>query len=168
MTTASIAYGTSTAVTWTLTGLASSSTLLVGRQCTAIDNTGALAVDYLFGGKTMSAAAAATPAAGQFELWAFASYDGTTYVGEAVMGASDAGVTLTAPGKAEGKLLLIQPTDTTQSHAYSMGTFSIAQAFGGVVPKKWVAWCTHNMSAALNATASNHEFKYTPINYTSA
>lgn len=166
MTTASVAYGTSTAVTWTLTGLASSSTLLVGRQCTAVDNTSTLAVDYIFGGKTR-ASLVGTPIAGQFELWSFGSYDGTTYVGEAVMGATDAGVTLTAPGKPEGKLLFIQPTDTTASHVYSMGTFSIAQAFGGIVPKKWVAWCTHNMSAALSTAATDHEFKYTAINYTS-
>lgn len=166
MTTASIAYGTSTAYTITLTSLASSSTLLAGRQSTSIDNTSTLAVDYIIGGKIK--ASAGTPAAGQFELWAYASYDGTTFAGEAVITGTDGAATLTAPGKPELRLFLINPTDTTASHVYSMGTFSLAQAYGGSVPKKHGLWCVHNMSAALTATASDHEFKYTAINYTSA
>lgn len=165
MTTASIAYGTSTAFTITLTSLASSATLVAGRQSTAVDNTSALAVDYIVGGKIR--AGAGTPIVAQYELWAYASYDGTTYVGEAVITGTDGAATLTASGKAELKRLATAPTDTTASHIYSMGTFSMAQAFGQM-PKKFGVWFVHSMSATLSATAADHELFRTPINYTSA
>lgn len=163
MTTASVAYGASTAMTITLTSLASSSTLLAGRESTAIDNTATLAVDYLVGGKTKTGAG--TPLAGQIEYWAYGSYDGTTYSGGAT--GTDAGLTF-ASEKTNLRLLYIQPTDTTASHSYEWGPYSIAQAFGGVVPKKWGVFVVHNTSAALTATAADHEVKYTAVNYTSA
>lgn len=165
MSTSSVSYGASTAMTITLTSLASSSTLLAGRESTAVDNTGTLAIDYLVGGKTTTAAAAATPLAGQIEYWAYGSYDGTTYSGGAT--GSDAGLTF-ASEKTNLRLLYIQPTDTTAAHVYEWGPYSIAQAFGGVVPKKWGIYITHNTSAALHITATNHEVKYTAVNFTSA
>lgn len=165
MTTVTITYGTSTAYTLSLTGLASSATLVAGRQSTSVDNTTAQAVSYAVGGKIK--AGSGTPIAGQFELWAYASYDGTTYVGEAVITGTDGAATLTIAGKPELKQLFIQPMDTTASHVYSMGTFSMAQAFGGDMPKKHGLWCVHNSSAAFTATAADYEFKYTSISYTS-
>lgn len=162
-TTASIAYGTSTALTITLTSLASSSTLVAGRESTAIDNTSTLAIDYIVGGKTR--AGAGTPIAAQMEYWAYGSYDGTTYSGGAT--GSDAGLTFTNE-KTALRLLYIQPSDTTASHTYEWGPYSISQAFGGVVPKKWGIFFVHSMSATLSATASDHEMKYTAVNYTSA
>lgn len=163
MTTTSISYGASTAMTITLTSLASSSTLLAGRESTAVDNTSTLAVDYIVGGKTR--AGAGTPIAGVIEYWAYGSYDGTTYSGGA--SGSDAALTF-ASEKTNLALLYSQPTDTTASHTYEWGPYSIASAFGGVVPKKWGIYIVHNMSAALSATAADHEVKYTAVNYTSA
>lgn len=162
-TTASVAYGTSTAMTITLTSLASSSTLVAGRESTVVDNTGTLAIDYLVGGKIR--AGAGTPIAGQIEVWAAGSYDGTTFAG--IVGAGDAALTLTNE-KPRMSLLDIIAVDTTASHTYEFGPKSIAQAFGGVVPKKWGVFVTHNMSATLSATAADHEIKYTAINFTSA
>lgn len=163
MTTASVAYGASTAMTITLTSLASSSTLVAGRESTAVDNTSTLAVDYLVGGKIR--AGAGTPIAGQIEVWAAGSYDGTTFTG--IVGTGDAALTLTNE-KPLMSLLQVIPVDTTASHTYEFGPKSIAQAFGGVVPKKWGIFVTHNSSATLSATAADHEIKYTAINYTSA
>lgn len=164
MTTASIAYGTATAMTILLTGLASSSTLLAGRESTAVDNSSTLAIDYIVGGK-VTTSGTGTPLAGQIEIWAYGSYDGTTYSGGAT--GSDAGLTFAAE-KPLLALLQVIPTDTTAAHVYEWGPKSIAQAFGGVVPKKWGIFIVHNTSAALNATVTNHEVKYTAINYTSA
>lgn len=163
MTTASIAYGSATAMTVTLTGLASSSTLLAGREATAVDNTSTKAVDYLVGGKITTGAT--TPIAGQIEVWVSGSYDGTTYGGGCT--GSDAALTFTSE-KTALRLLCVLVTDTTAAHTYEFGPYSIAQCFGGPVPIKWTVFVTHNSSAALHATASNHEIKYTAINYTSA
>lgn len=163
-TTASGLYGTSTAMTITLTSLASSSTLLAGRESTVVDNTVTLALDYQVGGKIR--AGAGTPIVGQIEVWAAGSYDGTTFTG--IVGSGDAALTLTNE-KPLMTLLQIIPVDTTASHTYEWGPKSIAQAFNCIIPpKKWGIFVTHNMSAALSATAADHEIKYTAINVTSA
>lgn len=162
MATASIAYPAAVTLTITLTSLASSSTLLAGRESTAVDNSTELAVDYLVGGKIT--AGAGTPIAGVIEVWAYGTWDGTLFSGGCT--GSDAALTFT-----NEKIQLIKLTDivvnTTAAHTYEWGPKSIATAFGAV-PKKWGIFVTHNSSAALHATASNHEIKATPIHFTSA
>jgi len=163
MATVTPSYGSSASLTITLTGLATDTSLLAGRQSTAIDNTSDLAVDAIVGGKVTTGTTPTT--AKQIEIWAFASYDGTTY--SAGAGASDAGFTPTGE-KTLMSLLTVIPTDGTSDHTYEWGPFSIAQAFGGTMPKKWGIYVVHNTAVNLNATASNHEVKYTPVKYLSS
>lgn len=163
MTTAAISYGTSTALTITLASLASDTSLIAGRQSTVIDNTSDLAIDAIVGGKITTGTS--PTASKQIEVWAFASYDGTTYGGGA--GASDANFSPTGE-KTTFSLLTSIPTDSTSNHTYEFGTFSIAQAFGGTMPKKWGIYVVHNTGVALNATGGNHEIKYTAVKYTSS
>lgn len=164
MTTASVAYGTSTAMTITLTSLASSTTLVAGRESTVVDNTGALAIDYHVGGKIR--AGAGTPIAGSIEIWAAGSYDGTTFSG--IVGTGDAALTLTNE-KPQMSLLAVIAVDTTASHTYEWGPVSLCQKMGLLFPpKKWGIFVTHNSSATLSATAADHEIKYTALNPTSA
>jgi hypothetical protein len=162
--TATITYGTSTALTATLASLASDATnMIAGRQSTVIDNTADLAVDAIVGGKVTTGT---TPTTGkQIEIWAFGSYDGTSF--SAGAGASDANFSPTG-AKTQMRLLTMIPTDATSNHTYTWGPFSVAQAFGGAMPKKWGIFIVHNTGVVLNATAGNHEIKYTPIKYTSA
>lgn len=162
MTTASIAYGTSTAMTMTLASLASDTNLLAGRESTAVDNSSTLAVDYIVGGKVTTGT---SPTASRvIEVWAYASYDGTTYSGGAT--GTDAALTF-ASEKTSLALLQVLPTDATSNHTYEWGPFSIADAFG-IMPKKFGIYIVHNTGVNLNSTAGNHEVKYTAVNYTSA
>jgi hypothetical protein len=163
MTTATPSYGASAALTMTLASLATDSSLIAGQESTAIDNTSDLAVDSLVGGKVTTGTS--PTAAKQIEVWAIGSYDGTTYSG----GATGSNATFSPTGeKTLLKLLTIIPTDATSNHSYAWGPFSVAQAFGGTMPKKWSIFIVHNTGVNLNATAGNHEVKYTPIKYASA
>lgn len=163
MTTASISYGTSTALTHTLASLASDTNLIAGRESNSQDNTSDLAIDALVGGKITTGTS--PTAARQIEVWLSGSYDGTTY-GAGATGA-DANFSPTGE-KFQLALLTIIPTDSTSNHTYEWGPFSVAQAFGGVMPKKWNCFVVHNTGVNLNATGGNHETKYTTVKYTSA
>lgn len=163
MATVTPSYGTSAALTITLASLASDTNLIAGREATAIDNTTDLAVDSLVGGKVTTGTS--PTASKQIEVWADGSYDGTTFSA----GATGADANFSPTGeKTLLKLLTIIPTDGTSNHTYEWGPFSVAQAFGGTMPKKWGIFIVHNTGVALNSTAGNHEVKYTPIKYVSA
>ena len=106
-----------------------------------------------------------TPTASrQIEVWAYGSYDGTSHSG----GATDSDANLTPQEKTLLFLLTIIPTSSTSNQAYTWGPFSLAQAFGGSLPRKTGIYIVHNTGAALNSTAGNHEVKRTPIKYSSA
>lgn len=162
MSTATPLYGTTTAMTMTLTGLATAANLDVGRQSTAIDNTSNDDMDALVGGKITTGTS--PTASRQIEVWVFGSYDDTEYSGGA--GASDAG--LTPDTKYVLRQAWIIPTANTSDKAYRWGPVSIAALFDGIMPERWGIWITHNTGVNLNATAANHEAYYTPVNYEAA
>lgn len=153
-----ITYGTPTALTMTLASLASDTNLIAGRQSAVVDNTATLARDYMVGGKVTTGTS--PTASRQIEVWAFGSYDGTTF--SAGTGAGDANFSPTGE-KGLMRLLQIIPTDNTSDHAYEFGPFGIARAFDGIVPHKWGIFIVHNTGQNLNATGGNHEVKYTAI-----
>lgn len=161
MSTASPLYGTTAALTITLTGLASDTNLVAGRQSTAISNATDDAIDAIIGGKISTGTS--PTASRQIETWLFGRYDDTEYSGGA--GASDAA--LTPDTKVLLKLLQVIPTVNTSDKAYRWGPFSVAQAFGGVMPESWGCYIVHNTGVNLNATASNQEVNYTPVQYES-
>jgi hypothetical protein len=161
--TATPVYGAVTSLTWTLNSLATDSTLLIGRASTAIDNTTDLAIDALVGGQFVTHSVAPT-AAKQIEVWAFGSFDGTAY--NAGASGTDAALTVTAETKTLMRLLSILPTGTGASLTYTWGPFSIAQAFGGLMPRKWGLWTVQNTGQILNA--AGNLAKYTPVKVQSA
>ena len=164
MTTATINYTASVAMTHTLASLATDTSLIAGRQSTVHDNSASdLFVDAHVGGKITTGTS--PTASKQIEVWAFGSYDGTTYGAGA--GASDANFSPTGE-KTQMTLLKVIPTDSTSNHTYEWGPFSIAQAFGGVLPRKWGIFVVHNTGVNLNSTGGNHETKYTGIKYVSS
>ena len=163
MATATISYGTSTALTITLASLATDTNLLAGRESTAIDNTSNTPVDVLVGGFVSTGT---SPTANkQIEVWVYGSYDGTTYSGGCT--GSDAALTF-ASEKTSLRLGAILPTDATSNHSYEFVINSIAQLFGGVMPKKWGIFVVHNTGVNLNSTGGDHEIKYTEVKYASA
>lgn len=163
MATATPVYGTPTAMTITLASLASDINLLAGRESTALDQKDTLdAIDVLVGGKVTTGTS--PTASRQIEIWAYATYDDTEF-NDACTG-SDANCTLVT--KTLLRLLTIIPTNNTSDKAYKWGPFSIAQAFGGVIPVQFGIWIVHNTGVNLNATGGNHELYYTTVKYESA
>jgi hypothetical protein len=154
-------YSAVTTHTMTLASLASDANLLAGRQDTPIDNTVELADDSMVGGKVTTGTS--PTAAKQIEVWAYGSYDGTSY--SAGAGNADANITLVT--KTLMSLLQIIPTTSTSNQLYVWGPFSVARAFGGTMPKNWGIFIVHNTGVNLNATAGNHEVKHTPVKYQS-
>jgi hypothetical protein len=162
VTTASPAYQTNVTHTITLASLASDTNLVAGREGTAIDNAGTDdAIDAMVGGKVTTGTS--PTAARQIEVWVAGSYDGTSFSG----GATGADANLTPQEKTLLKLLTVIPTANTSNKTYTWGPFSVAQAFGGTLPRKWSVYVVHNTGVALNATGGNHEVKHTPVKYES-
>lgn len=162
MTTATPLYGTTTAMTITLASLATDVNLVAGRQSTVVDNGIDDAIDASIGGKVTTGTS--PTASRQIEIWLFCSYDDTEYIGGA--GASDAA--FTPDTKVALKMLQVLPTVNTSDKAYRWGGFSVANAFGGLMPEKWGGYVVHNTGVNLNSTGGNHEMVYTPVKYESA
>lgn len=164
MTTATPANQSVVTHTITLAALASDTNLVAGRAGTSIDNNATDdAIDAMVGGKVTTGTS--PTASRQIEVWAYGSYDGTSYSG----GASGSDANLTPTGsKTLLRLLTVIPTGSTSDVTHTWGPFSVAAAFGGAMPRKWGIYVVHNTGQNLNATGGNHEVKHTPIKYESA
>ena len=156
-----LAYGTASDVTITLASLASDTSLLTGRESTAVDNTSSLVLDYLVSGKIR----AVSTAARAIEVWAVGSWDGTNWPD--VFDGTDSGETITSANVKASvcRLVAAIATDNTSTtdRDYHFGPVSIASAFGGTLPPKFVLFITHSNTSALNSTAGNHQIRLQPV-----
>lgn len=145
---------TNQALTITIASLANAA----ARQSTVVDNTTNLFIDALVVLKVKSAAAS-TSATGYVAIYAFATVDdGTTQTENA--GASDAAITLTVPPNARlVGIVNVVANDVT----YYGGPFSVAAAFGGILPAKWGLIIENKTAATLDATGGNHSLVYQGI-----
>ena len=159
-TTDKIAYANSAALTITLNSLAASAT--VGRQATVIDNSTNLYDDALVTAIiSTSASALASPNA--VFIYISGSEDGTNYDQDsAVMGASDAGYTIDSPTN----LKLARVINCSTSSKVYNANFSVAQLFGGVMPRKWTAVVVNNTGQSL--LSSGNSMSYSGITYTNS
>lgn len=163
VTTATPAFQAVVTHTITLASLATDANLLAGRAGTFINESATdQAIDSLVGGLVTTGTS--PTASKQVEVWAYSTPDSTNY-NESITG-TDANVTLVT--KSLLRLLTIIPTNATSNKSYIWGPFSIAQAFGGVVPVQWGIYMVHNTGVALNATAGNHFVKHYPVKFQSA
>jgi hypothetical protein len=154
------AYVASSAVTITLASLATSSTLLVGVESDAIDNSSNLYLDFLLAGKITTGT---TPTAGQIEVHVVGMLDDTTWPD--VFDGTGSAETISS---ANVKNAICQPaavisTDATSNQAYPFGPVSVANLFGGTLPRKFLCYVTQNTAVNLNATAGNHAIWITPV-----
>lgn len=154
------------ALTATLASLPTSSTLLVGREATAVDNTTDLDVDHILSGKITTGT---SPTVGtKIEVWAFAPTtraSGTPTWPQSATG-SDAALTLNSDNaKAAGwlKLVAAMYVDSTSNRAYEFGGVSVAMLFGGVMPPTYDLFVTHSTGVNLHATGGNHSLNYERI-----
>lgn len=122
-------YGTAAqAIACDITGLANNAS----RQSDVIDNTTNLFLDALVH-VTIKAGASGTAAGGVVNVYAYATVDGgTKYSGGAT--GSDAAYTQVVPSQLR---LIGQVVVVADAVTYEGGPFSVANAFGGILPAKW-------------------------------
>lgn len=161
-----IAYGSSSNLTITLASLATSSTLLVGRESTEVDNSSNLYSDYLLSGKITTGTS--PTASKSIEVWVVAQLDDSTYPD--VFDGTDSAETITSDGVKYGivKLAAIITTSSTSDVSYYFGPVSVAAMYGGSLPRKFVVFVTHNTGQNLNATGGNQQITVKGVYYTIA
>ncbi len=138
-------------LTITLNSLASSAT--AGRESTAVDNTTNLYLDALV--EVLLSFPNSAPANDKaVYLWAYDSLDGTNYAGTCT--GSDAAYTRQNPTVLA--LLGVIPVPT-QNIPYRSRAFSVAQAFGGVLPPKWGIVVQNYAGQTLNASLNSAQFR---------
>ena len=151
-------------MTITLASLASSATFIVGRESTEVVNSTNKYRDYLLTGKIT---VGTTPtAAKEIRVYVWGLMEDTPTRPLNVAG-SDAGLTPTGGVATIPTIMKLAATmstaDATSDVTFWFGPLSIANLFGGCMPKRWGVWVTHATVAVLNATGSNHAIWYTPI-----
>lgn len=149
-----IKYGTGgQTITITLASLASGS----AQESTALDNATDLFLDALVQIKLKSGASS-TSSTGYANVYAYGSVDdGTSYNGNAT--GTNASITLASPPN----LRLIGVIAVVANATTYRGIFSVAAAFGGVLPKKWGIVVENQSGAALDSTGGNHAATYQGI-----
>lgn len=155
-----IAYAASSNLTVTnLHSIATSATLVSGWESAVIDNTTDKYVDYLVSAKIVVAAAGLS--AGTIAIYAVPMLDDSNYAG----GFDGTESTETTPlddagGTASGaRLIAAAATDTTASQTYYFAPTSVAEAFGGICPAKFVIFIAHSTGANLAASGNQVTIK---------
>lgn len=156
-----LVYGTPADVACTIASLATSSTLLAGRESAAVDNSSLLAEDYIVSGKITTGTSPTT--AKSIQVWCVASWDGTTWPA-GFGGADAAGPTLIVENKNSVlRRVATIATVATSNTEYHWTCQSIAMLFGGVVPVKFSFFVTHDTAVNLNSTGGNHKIRIVPV-----
>ena len=163
-----LAYGSSSSLTCTLASLASNATWVTGRESDAVDNTTNKYLDYLLAGKIT---VGTTPTINtEIRVYVVAICNDTPTWPD-VFDGTDSDETVTSAGVRDGfaKLAAVLMVDaTTSNRTYPFGPVSVAALFGGVLPKKFSVFVTHNTGVNLNSTGSNHSIDVTPVYQTAA
>lgn len=150
------AYAASVPMTFTsVNSLASSSTLVAGANATAVDNTSNLYLDYLLAGFYKNNVTTPPTAGTEIDTYLYRSYDdGPTY--PAGLTGSDAAATITTVNMINSGLKLawsiIVAATTSQVNPFDAGV--ISGYFGGITPKLWSIWVTHNSGQSLAASGN--------------
>lgn len=143
-------YGTSNqSITCTITSLANNGQ----RQSTAIDNTSNLFLDALVQVK-VKANSSGTSATGYVAVYAYGTADGGTTYDDTCTG-TDGGVTLTAPPN----VVLLGVINLVANSGVGIRTFSVASAFGGILPDHWGIVVENKSGATLDASVGQAKYQ---------
>lgn len=155
MATQKIGYNADAALTITLASLASSASLVAGRESTSVDNSSTLAVDYLVSGKITTGTS--PTASKSIEVWVVAPIEDTPTWPD-VFDGTDSDETVTSRNVlfSAAKLAHVITTDSTSDRTYPIAPFSVAALFGGNCPKTFGIFVVHDSGVALNSTSGNH------------
>jgi len=151
-TTTKIAYAAAASITCDI----ASKTSTQGQRSAVIDNSSNLYDDALV---LVSVKIGTFTAGGYIAVYAYASADdGTTYE---TGGSTNAAYNTINGGE---KLLgVIIPTSSTTTNT---GVFTVAQAYGGVMPRNWGIIIWQSNCGTLSSTESDHTKKYQGVTYT--
>lgn len=140
-------YGTNNqAITCTITALGNTNF----RQSTAVDNTSNLFLDVLVQVKVKTNAAS-TSANGYVAVYAYGSADGGTDYSDGASGTDGSFIPTTPPNIRLIGIVNAVANATT----YVGGPFSVATAFGGVLPDHWGIIIENETGAALDASVGS-------------
>lgn len=153
----------SVAIPITLASLATSATLVGGRQSTVVDNR---TNKYLSALVTGQVTTGTTPTTGKtIAVYVYVptsvAASAFTYpiAGATTLGETDAAASFDAEQRSGGLIFAQSATiNATSDRAYTF-SFDLAETVG-YMPLKWGLWVTHDTAVALNATAGNHFFHY--------
>lgn len=148
-----IAYAADAALTLDLSALASSSTLVAGRESSSVDNTSNLYLDYRISGSFISGT---SPTAGGEARLSYVAPIEDTPTWPDVFDGTDSAETITNTAIRD-KLPIGWSGDysTSSNVTYPIvGALTMAQAFG-VCPSAFVVFFAHSMTAALKTDANN-------------
>jgi hypothetical protein len=167
MATQTINYGSTTAITMDLANLGSSATWVAGRESTEVDNTTNKFVDAIVQG---SISVGTTPTANTvINVFVYASDTSLATTPIDVIDGVDSAETITNTGVLYSMFRIgaaINVLVNTSDIAYPVAPFSIAQLFGGIMPKYWGLFVAHNTGVNLRNNAVNtNSFDYVGIKY---
>ena len=156
-----LSYPAASDLTITLASLGSDTNLLTGRESATIDNSTNLYLDYLISGKIT--AGTSPTAARSIEVWAVGSWDGTNWPD--VFDGTESAETITSADIKSSicRFVAAMATANTSDRTYHFGPVSLAAAFGGTLPPKFVLFVTHSTGVNLNSTAGNHQIRIQPV-----
>lgn len=140
--------------TITLALLASSATLLTGRESGSVDNTSDLYLDWLVTGRITTGT---TPTVDtSIEVLAIAAEDDTPTWPD-VFDGTDSAETITSDNVKNATVVPVARinVDATSDRSYPVRQTSLAQLFG-VLPVQHALFVTHDTAVNLNSTAGNH------------
>lgn len=163
-------YSTDTAITFDISSLGTSATFVAGRESTEVDNTTNKYMDAIVTVDGITGHASTAPTVGQMitlYVWGSDTSLGTTPID--TLDGTDSAETLSHVSVLQS-LRFVAATAVTVATAglvYYIQPFSVAQRFGGVMPKYWGLYLAHNHTGALAASQSTL-FSYNGITYTSA
>lgn len=156
-----LVYPAASDVTITLASLATDANKLTGVESDAVVNTTNLYTDYLISGKITTGTS--PTASKSIEVWAVASWDGTSWP-DVFDGTGSAETITDATIKPLiCRLIASMGTIATSNITYHFAAVSIARLFDGVVPPKFVVFVTHDTGVNLNSTAGNHQVRIQPV-----
>lgn len=161
-----LAYSARSTMTISPASLASSADWTAGRESNEVDNSTDLYNDVLLQGFVT---VGTTPTAGTAILiYVWGSDQAASVANLDAIDGVDSAETLTSTAIRDGLLRLaarLEVNAATSDRRYLMGAMSLAQLFGGNMPRHWGIFVTHNTGVALNATGGNHQFSWRGVSY---
>lgn len=158
-------YAASATIACGVASLATSASRTAGRESDIVDNTTNLYVDALLSGQITTGTSPTVSK--QIDVWVY-SEDGNDVEGDVLDGA-DSAETITSENvrNALMKIALSILVDNTSDRTYYFRGISVASLFGGIMPRKWGVFVSHDTGVNLNSTAGNHEFRYVGVHFQS-